>query len=308
MRRIAALVAPLVLIAMGLSACGTQTAAQSGPIRLKDDMGHTITLKKPAVRIVSLGPSNTETLLALGLRKDIVGIDDESVLYAPPPYAQEAKGLRIVGDSYTGLNVEKIAGLHPQLILAIPGVKDLKEMQALGVPIATLEPANLAGVEKDIAFIADAAGVPQKGQQAVQKMRNEVAAIAAAVRKATAKPSVYVELDPTYYSAGPGSFLNAIVKIAGGRNIADSIATTAYPQLSAESIIQANPQAIVLLDTPQASAAKVQARPGWSSIQAVKDGRIYANINPDYLSQPAPALVTGLALLAKDLHPGLRIP
>lgn len=299
---------PLLLVSLLAAGCGQAVRAQ-GPITLKDDLGHTVVLKAPVTRIVSLGPSNTETLLALGLRKDIVGIDDESVQYAPPPYAKEAKGLQIVGDSYSGLNVEKIAALRPQLILAIPGVADLKELQALGVPIATLEPANMAGIERDIRFVAAAAGVQAKGAQVVSSMQREVHAIGAAVAKVKGRPSVYVELDPTsYYSAGPGSFLDALVKIAGGRNIADKIAKTAYPQLSAESIIAQNPQVIILLDTPAATAAQVKGRPGWAGIRAVQTGRVYANINPNLLSQPAPAIVQGLALLAKDLHPGLRVP
>lgn len=298
----------LLLPAIGLSACGAVHAA-SGPIRLKDDMGHRITLKGSAVRIVSLGPSNTEILLSLGLRKDIVGIDNESVQYSPPPYSREVKGLTVVGDSYSGLNIEKIAALRPQLILAIPGVADAKELQALGVPIATLEPTGLAGIEKDINFIADAAGVPASGAAAAKKMQREVAAVAAAVAKVQGRPSVYVELDPSqYYSAGPGSFLDALVKIAGGRNIADKISSTAYPQLSAESIIAQNPQVIVLLDGAGTTAQSVGQRPGWSGIAAVQAGRVYANINPDLLSQPAPAIVQGLVLLAKDLHPGIRIP
>ncbi|MDA8343998.1 MAG: ABC transporter substrate-binding protein [Thermaerobacter sp.] len=300
--------APLLAVALLAAGCGP-TAAATGPIHLKDDVGHAITLKRPAVRIISLGPSNTETLLSLGLRKDIVGIDDESVQYVPPPYAKAVKGLTVVGDSYSGLNVEKITALHPQLILAIPGVADLKELQALGIPIATMEPGSLAGIERDISFIADAAGVPAQGAKAVAAMKRKVSAVAAAVAKVQGRPSVYVELDPTqYYSAGPGSFLDALVKIAGGRNIADSIAKTPYPQLSSESIITQSPQVVVLLDTPAATAATVRSRPGWSGIRAVRDGRIYTNINPDLLSQPAPAIVQGLTLLAQDLHPGLRIP
>ncbi len=308
MRRRYVSLALALLASVGLAGCGTKAAAVQVPIRLKDDAGHTITLKHPALRIVSLGPSNTETLLALGLRKDIVGIDDESVQYMPAPYASEVKGLTVVGDSYSGLNVEKITRLHPQLILGIPGVADLKELEALGVPIATLEPASLAGIERDISFIADAAGAAPAGATAVAKMHSQVSAIRNAVAHASGRPSVYLEIDPTYYSAGPGSFLDALVKIAGGRNIADNVAKTAYPQLSAESIIQQDPQVIVLLDAPSATRAKVEVRAGWSSIQAVKDGRIYANINADLLSQPAPAIVQGLRLLAEDLHPGLRIP
>ncbi len=307
MRRLASCASLVAAAALLVSGCG-QAMAASGPIHLTDDMSKQLTLSAPVTRIVSLGPSNTQILLALGLRKDIVGIDDESVQYSPPPYNREAKGLTVVGDSYNGLNVEKIAALHPQLVLAMQGVKNISEIEALHLKVATLDPSSVQGIYKDIAFVGKATGTSGKALALVRSLRAQLEAVAKAVH-ALARPKVFVELDQTqYYTAGPGSFLDGLIKIAGGANIADSVTKQQYPALSSETIIRQNPQVIVLLDTPYATAQSVAKRPGWSDIFAVRHDRIFANINPNLLSEPAPALVQGVRLLAEDMHPGHRIP
>jgi len=307
MRRFALLTALAAAGSLLIAGCG-QAPPVAGPIHLTDDMGKQLTLKAPVTRIVSLGPSNTQILLSLGLRRDIVGIDDESVQYDPEPYSREAKGLTVVGDSYTGLNVEKIAALHPQLVLAMQGVKNISEIEALHLKVATLDPSSVEGIYRDIAFVGQATGTSGKAASLVASMKARLQAISHAVRN-LGRPTVFVELDPTqYYTAGPGSFLDGLLKIAGGRNIADTVTHQQYPALSSETIIAQDPQVIVLLDTPYASAKSVAARPGWSTIAAVREGRVVQNIDPNLLSEPAPAVVLGVQELAKDLHPGHKIP
>ncbi len=307
MHRFAGIAALAAASAMLLAGCG-QAQQATGPIHLTDDMGKHLTLKTPVTRIVSLGPSNTQILLSLGLRKDIVGIDDESIQYDPEPYSREARGLTVVGDSYTGLNVEKIAALHPQLVLAMQGVKNISEIEALHLRVATLDPSSVQGIYKDIAFVGKAAGRSAKAAALVASMKAKLQAIGKAVR-GLSQPKVYVELDPTqYYTAGPGSFLDGLIKTAGGSNIADGVTRQQYPALSSETIIAQDPQVIVLLDMPYASAKTVAARPGWSQISAVRHGRVEQNIDSNLLSEPAPALVQGVQELAQDLHPGHRIP
>ncbi len=292
---------------LALAACGQTTQAQ-GPIHLTDDAGTHIVLKQPVNRIISLGPSNTEILLALGLKKDIVGIDNESVQYSPAPYQSEAKGLTEVGDSYTCLDMEKVIAIKPQLILAIPGAANLGQFKSLKLRYAMMNPTSVQGIYKDIRFIGAATGHGSRAAALIAKMKSQLTAIHKAVASLP-KPSIYVELDPKqFYTAGPGSFLDGLVTMAGGRNIADKITHLAYPALSAESIIVANPQAIVLLDVPYTSVKAVDSRPGWSQISAVKSGRVYGNIDPSLLSEPSPVIVQGVRELARDLHPGVKIP
>ena len=308
MRRTGILAALACLASLSIAAGPGAGLAQAAPLHLVDDQGSHLTLRGPVTRIVCLGPSNAQILLALGLRKDIVGMDDESVTYDPQPYRGELKGIEVVGDSYSGLNVEKIADLHPGLVLAMQGVKNMAELKALSLPVATLDPANLEGIYRDIRFVGAATGSAKRAQALVASLQARLAA----VRKAVAPlrhPSVYVELDPTqYYTAGPGSFLDTLVRLAGGQNIADRVTKSSYPALSGETIIAQNPAYIVLLDTPGASRRSVAARPGWSGIAAVREGHVVANIDPSLLSEPAPAIVEGVEELARDLHPGHRIP
>ncbi len=300
------LTATALAASLALAACGRAPSVQ-GTIHLQDDGGTRFVLRAPVNRIVSLGPSNTEILLALGLRKDIIGIDDESVQYSPPPYSQEAKGLTEVGDSYNGLNMEKVEALHPQLILAIPGAANLNQFKSLHLRTAMMNPSSVQGIYKDIAFIGAATGHVARADALIANMKVELDSVHKAVAGLT-RPSVYVELDPKqFYTAGPGSFLDSLIQLAGGNNIADKITKQAYPALSAESIIVANPQVVVLLDIPYTSARAVGQRPGWSEIAAVKTGRIYA-VDPSLLSEPAPDIVQGVRDLAKDLHPGVKIP
>ena len=292
---------------LALAGCG-QTPRAQGPIRLTDDAGAHIVLKQPVTRIIALGPSNTQILLALGLKKDIIGVDDESVQYSPAPYNHEAQSLTSVGDSYNGLDMEKVAALRPQLILAIPGVANIGQFKSLKLRYAIMDPANVQGIYKDIAFIGAATGHGSQAAALVARMKSRLAAVHKAVAKLP-QPTVYVELDPKqFYTAGPGSFLDSLVSLAGGRNIADKITHQAYPALSAESIIVADPEAIVLLDIPYTSPRAVAGRPGWSQIAAVKSGRVYGNIDASLLSEPAPVIIQGVRELAQDLHPGVKIP
>jgi iron complex transport system substrate-binding protein len=306
-----AVLAALVVVS-ALAGCGGMSqAASQAKIVVVDDMHRRIELDRPATRIISLAPSNTEILLALGLRKAIVGVDQDSFEYLPAPYRQEAKGLTDVGNSYSGLNLEAIEAAKPDVILAIPGVDaaDLPKLEALKVKIVTLEPQNLAGIYYDILVVGKLAGVVGRAEALVHRMQATIAAVQRAV-KGGSHPTVFYELDDSssgLYTVGPGSFIDSLITLAGGRNAMDPYVKTAYPQVSAEEVVRANPDVIVLGDTPYTTVAAVKARSGWSTVTAVRLGRVYGNIDPSLLQEPGPAVVEGLVLLARDLHPGLVV-
>lgn len=295
-------------LALGLAAAGCGAGSASTAVSFRDDLGHAVRLSRPATRIVALGPSNSEILLALGLRRDIVGVDSESLRYLPPPYAGHLGGVPVVGSSYSGLNVEKIAGLRPSLILAIPGTADIQEIAALKIPVAVLSPGSLAGVYRDIGLVGAATGDAAGAKAQVAAMQATVEKVVAAVARTPSRPTVFLELAASpYYTAGPGSFIDTLLRLAGGRNVVDRISKQPWPALSSEAVIAADPQAIILGDTPYATPAQVARRPGWGVIAAVRDHDVYGSINPDYFSQPSPAIVIGLEEIAKVLHPGLVI-
>lgn len=301
------LVVPMLAVLVLTVACGA-TKAPSGPISFQDDAGHKVTLKKPALRIVSLGPSDTETVLALGLRKDLVAADRDSFLYLPKPYRGELSGVQNVGDSVAQAEIEKIVSLHPSLVLAAYNAPYVAKLTSLGLTVAVLDPTSIAGIFRDVTLLGKATGDETAATRVDANLRKEIAAVRRAVA-GKPRPTVFVELDPTLYTVGPGSFIDSLIKAAGGINVVDGVVTTAYPQVSPEVVIKGNPDVIILQDQGfGGSPATVAARPGWSAITAVKEGRIVTSVNPDLLSNPGPAVGEGLLELARALHPGLQVP
>jgi iron complex transport system substrate-binding protein len=272
------------------------------PASFTDGLGRQIKLDHIPQRIVSLAPSNTEILFAVGAGSQVVGRDDFS------DYPEAVKSLPKVGgtDKY---NNEQIVALHPDLVLAaeINTPEQVKALESLELTVyylknpATLEEmyGNLETVAKLTGHEADAATLADSLEARVAEVDNKVAAV-------TERPSVFYEIDATDpakpYTAGPGTFIDLLIQRAGGTNIAGTLKDQ-YPQLSLEQVVALNPSFIVLGDslygvTPDA----VKARPGWGSLSAVKNGNIFP-VDDNLFSRPGPRLVDGLELLAKLLHP-----
>lgn len=301
---VAVLLAPLSLAAalaqeatpIATACAATPAAAPAFPLTITDDAGRQVTFAHPPQRIVSIAPSNTEILFALGLGDRVVGLDAFSDY--PPETADKPR----VGD-YLEPDLEAVAAADPDLILATEFHVDtvLPEFETLGFPAVVLEPANLDEVFASIIQVGAIAGEPARAEALVCALQARVDAIEAAVAGAP-RTSVFVELDPSLYTVGPGTFIADIIERAGGANIAADAAEP-WPQLSAEAVVGANPEVILLTDegggvTPE----QVAARPGWKSIAAVEQGRVVA-IDPDLIARPGPRVVDGLEAVAAALHP-----
>ena len=279
------------------AACAaTPAAAATFPLIVTDDAGRQVAFAQSPQRIVSIAPSNTEILYALGLGNRVVGVD------AISDYPAEATRKPRVGD-YLEPDLEGVLATDPELVLATEFHLDtvIPELETLGVPAIVIEPANLDEVFASIAQVGAIAGEPARAEALVCELRARVDAVAAAV--AGAPPtSVFVELDPSLYTVGPGTFIADVIARAGGANIAAGAAEP-WPQLSAEAVAVANPDVILLTDegggvTPE----QVAARPGWDGIAAVQAGRVVA-IDPDLVARPGPRVVDGLEAVAAALHP-----
>ena len=203
-------------------------------------------------------------------------------------------------------SVEAITALHPDLvILGFVYQSDIASaLRSAGLTVLTLtSPADINGVYDDIELMGKVTGHPGEADALVTNMSNQAHAIE---QQYAGRPQriVYHEVDNTYYSVGPGSFIDDLYKTLGAKNIADS-AGEAYPQLSSEAIIAANPDVIILADEDAGeSATTVAARPGWSSIAAVSGHNIFT-IDPDIASRPGPRIVDALRQLAADLYLGV---
>lgn len=278
------------------TAAPSPTAAPAFPLTVTDDAGRTVTLAAAPHRIASVAPSNTEILFAVGAGDRVVAVDRFSDF---PPEAKTRESL----GSYVNPDLEKLVASAPDLVIAtnVHTKALVPQLEQRGIAVVVLEPKDLDGVLERITLVGRVTGNAEQAERVVRDLRERVEAVAAKVRGAK-PPSVFFEIDPKLYTAGPGTFIDDLIGRAGGANVAAD-ATTKYPQLSSETVVLKDPQVIVLADdSAGVKPDAVRARPGWQEIAAVRTGRI-VTIHPDLTNRPGPRLVDGLELLAKALHP-----
>jgi iron complex transport system substrate-binding protein len=247
-------------------------------------------------RIVSLSPTATESLFAIGAGGQVVAVDDQS------DYPKRAPRTSLSG--YTP-NVEAIAGYRPDLVVLSGDANDaVAGLKKLGIRVL-LQPApdTLPGAYAEINQLGTVTGHSRNASALVSRMKKAIAQTVKSVPKR--RESVYHELDPTYYSATSKTFIGRIYKLFGLRNIADAADSTAsgYPQLSAEYILSSNPGLIVLADTRCCgqSAATVASRPGWSGVAAVRNHRV-VGIDDSVASRWGPRIVGFVRAVGKALR------
>jgi iron complex transport system substrate-binding protein len=238
-------------------------------------------------RIISLSPTVTEDLFAIGAGKQVVAVDQDS------NYPKRAPQTSLSG--YTP-NVEAIANYHPDLVLISydPG-NFASQLRQLDIKVVNKPAANdLKQAYREILQLGRLTGHTKGAKAVVRAMRRHLAAIVRSVPGSRRHLRVYHELDPTYYSATAKTFIGSVYKLFGFRDIADAADTagSGYPQLSGEYIVQQNPQIIVLADTRccQQTAATVAGRPGWSTIAAVRHHRV-VGVGDDIASRWGPRIV-----------------
>ncbi len=275
--------------------------APSYPLAVTDDLGRQLTLARRPERIVSLAPSNTEILFALGLGERVVGVTDYC------DYPPEAKAKEKVG-GFRDPSIEKIVALKPDLVLATGGVQreTVAQLEKLGVPVFVLDPRTVDGVLGSIRTVARLAGIPAAGEPLAESLQRRIDAVRArtAGLPEDARPAVFYEVWPDKLrTAGPGSFIHDLIELAGGRNVAADTGQP-YPEFSVESLVAADPAVII---TPFEQTARDLAqgrRPGWQGIRAVREGRVVV-VDQDLVSRPGPRLVDGLEAFARAIHPEL---
>ena len=251
---------------------------------------------RPPQRIISLSPTATESLFAIGAGRRVVAVDDQS------DYPKRAPRTSLSG--FTP-NVEAIASYHPDLVVlqydaggVVEGLNKL-DIRVLIQPSAK----NLAVAYAEIAQLGGVTGHKRSAAALVARMKRAIKKAIASTPKR--RLSVYHELSPDYYSATSKTFIGGIYKLFGLRNIADAADSTAsgYPQLSAEYILGANPSLVVLADTRCCgqSVGTVAKRPGWSGIAAVRTGAVVA-IDDSVASRWGPRIVQFVQAVAKVLR------
>ncbi len=291
---------------------GTASIAPSGspqawPRTLTDDAGQAVTLRAAPARVVSLAPSNTEIVCAIGACDALVGVTDFD------DYPASVTSLPKVVVNAT-VDPEKVVAARPDLVLAagngLTPAAVIRQLSDLGLPVLTLYPGDLDGIYADIALVGRALGRSGEASSLVDGMKTRVAAVQQAVAGA-ARPRVFYEVSVyqgVVYTAGKDSFLASLITMAGGDPVTGDAQTTA---IGLEDLVIADPQLILLGDASydpslqerDSALSQVRARPGWEVMSAVREGRVIPFPADIVTTRPGPRIVDGLEALAHAIHP-----
>jgi len=279
------------------------SATPVSDIVLSDGLGREVRLAAAAQRVVSLAPSLTEILFAVGAGGQVIGRDDFS------DYPPEAKSVASIGSTYQTLNIEAILALKPDLIVAtgINTPEQIKALEDVGLTVYYFDnPADFSAMYEDLQIMGRLTGHEQEAAALVASLQKRVEDVEQKVAVLTEKPSVFYEIDAMQdpakpWTTGPGTFMDTMIGMAGGVNVG-AVLKEPWAQISLEELIRQDPQIIILGDakwgvTPES----VAQRPGWDGLTAVKTGAIFA-FDDDLASRPGPRLVDGLEALFGILH------
>lgn len=280
------LIGSLVAITSVLAACGSDKTESSVSVETETPTANQVNGDAPQ-RIVSLSPTHTEILYALGAGDQVVAVDSMS------NYPAESASVLTDISAYEP-NVEAISALEPDLVVIGDDFSGLAEqLSMIGIESwVSPAPMTLDEAYEQIIDLGKVVGHADEAQSLTQKMQDDISGIVDAVEISATPISYYHELDDTYYSVTGNTFIGSIYELFGMRNIADATeGDSDYPQLSAEFIVSQDPNVIFLADVNLGVTAEtVAARPGWSGLSAVVSGNIVA-IDDDIASRWGPRLV-----------------
>ncbi|MEA1978726.1 MAG: ABC transporter substrate-binding protein [Chloroflexota bacterium] len=274
------------------------------PLTLVDGMGREVVLPGPAQRIVSIAPSNTEILFAIGAGDQVVGRDEVS------DYPPEALEIASIGSTYGELNTEAILVLEPDLVLAatITSPEQVQTIEVLGIPVFLIaNPEDFSGLLENIKLVGILTGHEAEAEALAAGLDERVAAV---TQKAAAAKlvSVFYEVDGTDptapWTTGAGTFQDVLIGLVAGENIAADIA--GWGQMSLEEIVTRDPQVVIFGEGPwvPTTVESYSDRSGWGEIAAVVDSRVYG-IDTNWVDRPGPRLVDALEEMAVMIHPEL---
>ena len=248
---------------------------------------------KPAQRIISLLPSLTETVCALGACNRLVGIDRYS------NWPESIAKLPRMGGGIDP-NIESIVALKPDLVLMAGSARGIERLKSLGLTVLTLEPKNYADVQLALGVVGKALGVPSKDSDRVWRDINaQVEEISKSVPQYAKAQRVYFEVSPVPFGAGENSFIGETLQKLGAKNILPA-AMGLFPQVSPEFVVRAQPDIIMVGDS---NLSDMQARPGWTNLSAIRTGRVctFTSKESDVLVRPGPRMVEASRLMSQCL-------
>lgn len=282
--------------AVAVAALGLAVWAALMPLQAQtsvvDDRGHTLVLQHAPQRIVSLLPSLTETVCALGACGRLVGVDRHA------DWPESVRALPRVG-GLEDTQIERIVALKPDLVLAALSSRAVDRLQALGLPVLALEPQNMAQTRRMVQRVAQALGTPAEGDALLQRIDAQLARAAARVPPGWRGRKVYLEVAAVPYAAGEASFIGELLTQLKLGNVVPA-ALGPFPQLNPEFVLRAQPDLVV---ASARALAGMPARPGWGALKALQS-RQQCGLAPaawDSLVRPGPRLGEAAEAIAECL-------
>jgi iron complex transport system substrate-binding protein len=290
----------LLSVVLILAACSSANPTSSGGV--VDDLGRSVNIKEIPQRIISLSPSNTEILFALGLGEKVVGVT-EYCNYPPEALDKEKVG------GYSTPDIEKIIALQPDLIFAddIHKEETIPALEERGLTVFALMPGNLDGVLKDIQMAGKITGKEQEASELVGQMESRIAAITDKTEKLEPqeRPRVfYITWHDPLWTTGSGTFIHELIDKAGGVNIFQDV--TGHKAVDIELVIARNPEIVIACaghgEAKDEPVEWAESEPRLSVTEARKNNRIY-QIDADIVSRTGPRIVEALEEFAQFIHP-----
>ena len=284
-------------ITLGLAGCTLSEATSPGAI--VDDLDRSVNIENVPQRIVSLSPSITEILFSLDLGDEVVGVTDAC------DYPEQARSKPSIG-GYFKASLEAIIAQNPDIVFSDGHDPVCAQLDGLGVTMVVLQPKDINDIFRDIELVGEITGTKIEAEELIGEMERRIGAVAAKTAGAQ-EPGVFYVIDASEpskpWTAGSGSFVDALIGLAGGQNIAETAGQ--WGQFSLEALVSADPDLIIVdVSHGEVFIPDFEVLPGWKEMSAVEGERIYL-IDGDLTSRPGPRIVDGLEEMARVIHPEL---
>lgn len=295
----------ILSITMMLLLCSMAVAEENNTVTVTDDLGRIVSISNAPQRIVSLSPSNTEILFALGLGDRVVGVT-KYCSYPPEVESLKDSGKAEVVGGYVDPDFEKILSLRPDLVLASQTHSNgaVSLLDKVGIPTFVVDSNNLSSIILSIEKVGKITGKADDASALVAQMQSRIKAVSDKVSSLPKTRVLYIVWHDPVQTAGAGTFEDEIIERAGGVNIFHDL--SGYAQVDPEAIAVRNPEAIIACSGMGTGADKplqwAETERGLNQTDARKNDRIY-QAEGDLITRAGPRIVDGLEMFAKFIHP-----
>ncbi len=292
------LLVPALLLFLSLAG-GVEKGVADEMRTMQDQIGRTVTVPAAPRRIIALIPSLTEIVFDLGRGDLLVG----ATQYAMEP--PEAADLPRVG-SYLHLDVERIVALRPDLCLAVRDGNPehlVRRIEKLGIPVFAFESQDLPEIIESVRIMGDLLNARERAVEIVEEMGLKIKGVEQRIQAVNDRPGVFFQIDANpMVSAGKNTFIDRLINMAGGRNLAGGDVT--YPRYSWEDILVMRPEVVIIASMAGGYTEEqlMEAWTRWPQIPAVQTRRVHV-VDADLFDRPVPRLADGLVALAGIIHP-----